>query len=216
MCSLPDRKLGDIDAEVATHERIGDLIRHSLPCQRRLSPPAGCADTHQQAQKRTGADRRSEQGPGRERLAELEVGHAPADLDRADRAIHQKQMSNEPGRGDDDAGEVECKPEDVPVREVSRGLRRELHGPPAIGEQNCSPPAGEQEENDGGENAGEPPAASRQALPYRVDGWATLFCRSRKSSTSARYASRAAASVASKRMTSTGCVFEARRRPHPW
>ena len=68
--------------------------------------------------KRAGCDGDGEEGSRRECFTEFEVGHVPADLHCTHGSIHQEQMSDEPGGGNENSGQVEGEPEDVPVGEV--------------------------------------------------------------------------------------------------
>ena len=71
-------------------------------------------------------------------------------------------MPNEPGGGSENAGEIEGKSENVPVGEVCDGFGRQLRCPPAICQENCSPAADKEQNDDPTEYGSEPSAASRQ------------------------------------------------------
>ena len=80
-----------------------------------------------------------------------------------DRAIDQEQMSDEPGGGDQAAGEIEREAEDMPVGEELGRRGRKLRGPPAVGEEHGGPSARKQQGDEPCERGGEPPTAARHA-----------------------------------------------------
>ena len=118
MRRAPDRQLRHIETQVAAGERLVHAVGDALPGQGDISPPAGGARPRPACRAaRPATTATVEQRAGRERLAELEVGHVAADLDRADGAIDQQQMADEPGRRDQAAAQVEGEPEQMPVGE---------------------------------------------------------------------------------------------------
>ncbi len=163
----PCRQLGDVEAGVVLEQRIGDAVGHTLPGERYLLPPLRAAGADQQAEQRPRADGQGEQHAGRQRLPEFQVGHVAAHLDRADGAIDDEEVTDEPRGGEEEAGEVEGETEDVPVGEEIDGRRRDLRGPPAVGEQPSGPAAHEQQGDDAGDRGDQPAAASVHATRER-------------------------------------------------
>jgi hypothetical protein len=159
----PDGELRDVDAEIVAEEWVADSVGDSLPRERGLAPPPGCAHAHQQPEQGAGGDGDSKQRPGGEGLAKLQVGDVATDLHGAHRAIHQEQVADEPGGGDQNSSEIEREPENVPVGQVGRGLRRKLCGPPTVGQENRGPAAHKQQGKNYGEYGGEAPAPPRHA-----------------------------------------------------
>ena len=147
MSRPPEGKLRDVDPEIVTEQRIAHPIGDALPGEGHVAPPPGDPGSHQETEKHPGHHHHGKQGARGQRLAELEVGDVAPDLNRADSAIDQEQMPDEPGGRDQAAGQVEGELEQVPVGEKFGGGRRELGGPPAVGQESGGPASNKEEGN---------------------------------------------------------------------
>src|SRR5439155_4337725 len=151
-------------------------------------------------------DRGHEERPARHRFDDLEVAEPAGHLHRADRPKDDQQVTGDPG---------DCDEEDERLQqpgEIAHGdqrlTARERAVPGPFCRLHCQPAAADQrshQETGADEVQPAPVGACHAVTPRAVS----------QPSTSARYASSAFGLVASNRMTSTGCVFEARSNPHP-
>ena len=155
----PERKLGEVDTEIVLGEWIRHTVGHALPGQRDLAPPFGRFGADQKAQGGSDGDGNGEEDTRCERLSKLQIGHVAANLDRAHRPINQKEMAHEPRARDQEAGDREGEPQDMPVGNESRGCGRELGRPPTVREEAGKPSPREEQRDQCHERGGEPPTA---------------------------------------------------------
>ncbi len=198
------RQLAGVVAEIALQYRIEDAEARRARRQNRREPVVAGAPRDADAVREPRQDGPEQQQTLRHGLHDLEIAQAPRHLHRADGAIHPPQMRRAPPDRQHEqrdaqqlrqvAGrDVEIAAADRVRPGALRGLERE--------------PTPAHEQRDERHTDDEQPGAARlhAAAPAVAS----------QPSTSARYAASASARVASKRITSTGPVFDARSRPHP-
>ena len=174
--------------------------------ERDVSPPVAGSQREQNAEDETEQESAAEQHLMRDRFHDLEVAQAARHLHRADRAIDDEKVAGRPGHGRDEGEGLQHQREVAGVDQ--RRPARKCSVPRPIRRLNGQPPAAHQGDHQQ-DGAGHVESAATGA------GHAFMPCSVSQPSTSARYASRDRWLVASKRMTSTGWVLDARNSPHP-
>jgi len=199
----PEWKLGEVQSEIVTEQRLRFSVSHACPGQRKRRGPITQSSPDYETQHGSARDTAEYQDPGIERLTNLEIGKLAGDLNRSDGTEDDQQVADEPGTGDQDAAHLEGKAKKIPVHHEAGSLGRDQLCPPAIGEECGSPASHEEQDDERREAQRDRDPATAQTLPAS------------QPRTSAWYWSREAASLASNRSTRTGWVLEARMSPQP-